>query len=35
MPEAGEAIRLQALSVTDQLLPMLGVRPLAGRGVHG
>ena len=32
MPEAGEAIRLQALSVTDQLLPMLGVRPLAGRG---
>jgi putative ABC transport system permease protein len=32
MPEAGEAIRLQALSVTDELLPMLGVRPLAGRG---
>ena len=31
-PEAGEAIRLQALSVTDDLLPMLGVRPLSGRG---
>ena len=31
-PEQGEAIRLQALGVTDGLLPMLGVRPLAGRG---
>ena len=31
-PEQGEAIRLQALAVTDELLPMLGVRPLAGRG---
>jgi putative ABC transport system permease protein len=31
-PEQGEAIRLQALAVTDELLPMLGVRPIAGRG---
>ena len=30
-PDAGEAIRLQALDVTHELLPMLGVRPLAGR----
>jgi predicted permease len=32
-PERGEAIRLQALAVTDQLLPMLGVTPIAGRGL--
>ncbi len=31
-PEDGEAIRLQALAVTHELLSMLGVRPLAGRG---
>jgi predicted permease len=31
-PDQGEAIRLQALQVTDELLPMLGVRPIAGRG---
>ena len=31
-PDQGEAIRLQALEVTDELLPMLGVRPVAGRG---
>ena len=31
-PDQGEAIRLQALAVTDELLPMLGVRPVAGRG---
>jgi putative ABC transport system permease protein len=31
-PEQGEAIRLQALQVTDQLLPMLGMRARAGRG---
>ena len=31
-PEAGEAIRLQALSVTDEWLTMLRVRPRVGRG---
>lgn len=31
-PEGGEAIRLQSLAVTHELLPMLGVRPIAGRG---
>ena len=31
-PDQGEAIRLQALQVSDELLPMLGVRPVAGRG---
>ncbi len=31
-PEGGEAIRLQALAVTHELLPMLGVHPIAGRG---
>jgi MacB-like periplasmic core domain len=31
-PESGEPIRLQALEVTHHLLPMLGVRPVAGRG---
>jgi putative ABC transport system permease protein len=31
-PEGGEAIRLQSLFVTHELLPMLGVRPIAGRG---
>jgi putative ABC transport system permease protein len=31
MPDRGEPIRLQALGVTDALLPMLGVRPLSGR----
>ncbi len=32
MPDSGEPIRLQALAATHDLLPMLGVRPLAGRG---
>ena len=31
-PDQGEASRLQALQVSDELLPMLGVRPVAGRG---
>ena len=31
-PDGGEAIRLQSLAVTHELLPMLGVRPIAGRG---
>ena len=31
-PEGGEAIRLQALEVTHELLPMLGVKTLVGRG---
>ena len=31
-PEGGEAIRIQALSVTHELLPLLGVHPIAGRG---
>jgi predicted permease len=32
MPDRGEAIRLQTLEATHELLPMLGVQPLAGRG---
>ena len=31
-PEQGEPIRLQALAATHDLLPMLGVQPIAGRG---
>ena len=31
-PEGGEAIRLQALEATHELLPMLGVKTLVGRG---
>jgi putative ABC transport system permease protein len=31
-PEQGEPIRLQALEVTHEFLPMLGVHPVAGRG---
>jgi predicted permease len=31
-PETGEPIRLQALEVTHELFPMLGVAPSAGRG---
>jgi putative ABC transport system permease protein len=31
-PESGEPIRLQALQVTHEFLPMLGVVPSAGRG---
>jgi len=31
-PDQGEPIRLQALEVTHELLPMLGVRTIAGRG---
>ena len=31
-PEQGEPIRLQALEATHDLLPMLGVQPIAGRG---
>ena len=31
-PDQGEPIRLQALEATHDLLPMLGVRPIAGRG---
>jgi predicted permease len=32
MPESGDPVRLAALAVTDGFLPMLGVRPVAGRG---
>ena len=31
-PEQGEPIRLQALAVTHELLPMLGMHPRVGRG---
>jgi putative ABC transport system permease protein len=31
-PERGEPMRLQALAVTHDLLPMLGLTPIAGRG---
>ena len=31
-PDGGEAIRLQALEATHELLPMLGVKNLVGRG---
>src|SRR5262245_7138985 len=31
-PEQGEPIRLQALEATHELLPMLGVHPVSGRG---
>jgi hypothetical protein len=33
MAAQGEAVRLQALAVTHELLPMLGVTPVAGRGL--
>jgi putative ABC transport system permease protein len=32
-PDRGEPARLQALEITADLLPMLGVSPIAGRGV--
>jgi putative ABC transport system permease protein len=31
-PASGEPVRLQALTVTDGFLPMLGVQPVVGRG---
>jgi len=34
-PDTGEPIRLQALEVTHELFPMLGVAPSAGRGFTG
>src|SRR5262245_22757708 len=33
-PPQGEPIRLQVLEATHDLLPMLGISPLAGRGFH-